>query len=225
MVEMQAIEKRLSLSDVAFERIVEAVIRGDLVPGGRLQEAVLARQLGISRGPLREAIRRLEGRHLVVREPHVGVKIVNPSLEDVLDMFLVREALEGVACRLAAERMSTKEIDKLEAVLTGHGKQKDVSSGGGYYQTPGDQDFHYTIIRGSGSSRLESMLLGDLYHFLRIFRYRSSITAGRARAAHAEHIEIIDALKKRDSAGAEAAMRRHIANARASLAEAMSEKR
>lgn len=220
---IQAIEKRASLSDLALERVVEAVIRGDLVPGERLQEAVLARQLGISRGPLREAIRRLEGRHLVVRVPHVGVKIANPSPEEILDMFLLREALEGVACRLAAERMSDGELDELEAVLEGHGAQPDVSSGGGYYQTPGDRDFHYKIIRGSRSSRLEDLLLGDLYHFLRIFRYRSSVKQGRARAAHSEHQEIISALRKRDGSAAEAAMRRHVGNARNSLAEALAQ--
>lgn len=220
-MDIQAIEKRVSLSDLALERVVEAVIKGDLVPGERLQEAVLARQLGISRGPLREAIRRLEGRHLVVRIPHVGVKIANPSLEEILDVFLLREALEGVACRLAAERMSDQDIEELEGILDGHSAQPDVSSGGGYYQTPGDHDFHYKIIRGSQSSRLEDLLLGDLYHFLRIFRYRSSVKEGRARAAHAEHLEIIAALRRRDALAAEAAMRHHVSNARSSLARAL----
>lgn len=222
-MDIQAIGKRISLSDLALERVVEAVIKGDLVPGERLQEAVLARQLGISRGPLREAIRRLEGRHLVVRVPHVGVKIANPSPEEILDMFLLREALEGVACRLAAERMSDAEIEELEGILAGHGAQPDVSSGGGYYQTPGDHDFHYKIIVGSRSTRLEDLLLGDLYHFLRIFRYRSSVKQGRARAAHSEHFDIIAALRKRDGLAAEAAMRRHVGNARKSLAEALAQ--
>lgn len=222
-MEVQAIEKRASLSDLALERVVEAVIKGDLVPGERLQEATLARQLGISRGPLREAIRRLEGRHLVVRVPHVGVKIANPSPAEILDMFLLREALEGVACRLAAERMSDAEIDELQAILEGHGAQSDVASGDGYYQTPGDHDFHYMIIRGSRSVRIEELLLGDLYHLLRIFRYRSSVKQGRARTAHAEHVEIIAALRKRDGIAAEQAMRRHVGNARLSLAEALAQ--
>ena len=221
---IQVIEKRESLSDLALGQIVDAVVRGDLVPGERLQEAVLARQLGISRGPLREAIRRLEGRHLVVRVPHVGVKIANPSPKEILDLFLVREALEGVACRLAAERMSDEEIRDLESVLAEHGAQADVSSGGGYYQTPGDQDFHYKIIRASQSARLEDLLLGDLYHFLRIFRYRSSVKQGRAQAAHLEHREIIAALRRRDAVAAENAMRKHVSNARASLATALLEK-
>lgn len=220
-MEVQAIEKGASLSDIVLERIVEAVIKGDLVPGERLQEAVLARQFGISRGPLREALRRLEGRHLVVRVPHVGVKIADPSPEEILDLFLLREALEGVACRLAAERMSDQEVEELDGILAGHGVQADVASGGGYYQLPGDHDFHYKIIRGSRSTRLEDLLLGDLYHFLRIFRYRSSVKQGRAQAAHSEHLDIIAALRKRDGLAAEAAMRRHVGNARNSLAEAL----
>jgi DNA-binding GntR family transcriptional regulator len=189
----------------------------------RLQEAVLARQLGISRGPLREAIRRLEGRNLVIRVPHVGVRIADPSREEILDMFLLREALEGIACRLAAERMTELEIEALANVLLGHAEQPDVATGGGYYQLPGDQDFHYQIIRGSRSARLEDMLLGDLYHFLRVFRYRSSIEDGGARTAHSEHMKIMEALRRRDAVAAEDAMRQHVGNARASLAEAMAQ--
>src|SRR6185312_7752650 len=190
-MQIEALEKRMTLSDQALDRIVDVIVRGDLKPGERVQEAVLARQLGISRGPLREAIRQLEGRHLLVRTPHIGVRIANPSRAEILDFFMIREALEGVACRLAAERMSVEEIDVLESVLSEHGKQEDVKTGGGYYQSPGDRDFHFKLIKGSRSQRLSDMLLGDLYHFLRIFRYRSSVKSGRAQAAHMEHLAVL----------------------------------
>lgn len=211
------LEKRQTLSDQAFDRMLEVIIKGDLKPGDRVREAVLARQLGISRGPLREAIRRLEGRRLVVRIPHIGVKIAETTNEEILDMFMIREALEGVACRRAAERMTDEELKELEALLATHSAQPDVKSGGGYYQNSGDQDFHFKIIKGSRSSRLEDMLLGELYEFLRIFRYRSSIKRGRATRAHAEHREVVEALVARDPEAAEAAMRRHLSNARLSL--------
>lgn len=138
-------------------------------------------------------------------------------------MFLLREALEGVACRLAALRMTDTELEELEGVLEGHGAQQDVSSDDGYYQAPGDHDFHYKIIRGSRSSRLEDLLLGDLYHFLRIFRYRSSVKQGRTRVTHCEHRGILEALCRRDGLQAESAMRAHISNARLSLAEALAQ--
>lgn len=220
---MERIERQPSLSDMALERVVEAIIRGDLVPGKRLKEAVVARDLGISRGPLREAIGRLEGRNLVVRTPQVGVMIVDPSSTEILDTFLLREALEGVAARLAAERMTDDELDQLERLLHNHAEQSDVSAGNGYYQLPGDQDFHFAIIKGSRSSRLESMLLGELYYFLRIFRFRSSLEWGRAEAAYAEHAKVLEALQRRDPQAAEAAMRTHLANARLSIAESITQ--
>lgn len=218
---MQRIERQPSLSDIALERVVEAIIRGDLVPGKRLKEAVVARDLGISRGPLREAIGRLEGRNLVVRTPQIGAMIVDPSPADILDAFLLREALEGVAARLAAERMTDDEIAALDRLLNAHAEQPDVSAGNGYYQLPGAQDFHFAIIKGSRSARLQSILLGELYHFLRIFRFRSSLGQGRSGAAHAEHVEVLEALRRREPAAAEAAMRAHLTHARQSLADVL----
>lgn len=221
-MEVEAIERRASLSDLALERVIEAIVKGDLHPGERIQEATLARQLGISRGPLREAISRLEGRSLVVRVPHKGVSIANPTDQEILEVFDIRGALEGVACRLAAERMTDAELHDLETIVREHASHSDVQSGDGYYQSPGDQDFHFKIIQASRSQRLISILLGDLYHFLRVFRYRSSVRKGRAKLAHDEHLAILDALLKRDGEAAEEAMRTHVTNARQSLTSRVS---
>jgi len=129
---MKPIGRRPSLSDIALERIVEAIICGDLTPGQRLKEAVLARDLQISRGPLREALGRLEGRNLLVRTPQIGVMLADPSEQEILDTFLTREALEGVACRLAAERMTDKELVSLRQLLENHVEQPDLSTGKAY---------------------------------------------------------------------------------------------
>lgn len=214
-----ALQKNPSLSDQALQRMTELIIRGDIEPGARVQEAVLARQLGISRGPLREAIRQLEGRGLLVRIPHVGVKVADPSLEQVIDLYMIREVLEGLACRLAAERMTDDELKRLRNILFDHSAHEDVRKGTGYYQSPGDQDFHFQIIEGSRQARLIETLLGDLYQVLRIFRYRSSVAPGRAKAAYEEHLLILDALERRDGEAAEAAMRKHLLHARKSLQE------
>ncbi|RYG95677.1 MAG: GntR family transcriptional regulator, partial [Alphaproteobacteria bacterium] len=98
---------RSSLSAEAFDKVVEAITSGEFEPGQRLSEAELARNLGISRGPLREALGRLEGR-LVKRTPRIGVHVISFTREDLESLFLTREALEGMSARLAAERMTDK---------------------------------------------------------------------------------------------------------------------
>jgi DNA-binding GntR family transcriptional regulator len=218
-MDVVALQKMPTLSDQALESITELIIRGDLEPGTRLQEAVLARQLGISRGPLREAIRRLEGRGLLVREPHIGVKVASPSMEETVDLFMLREVLEGLACRLAATRLSEDELKRLRSILFDHSAHDDVKSGTGYYQTAGDQDFHFQIIEGSRQARLIETLLGDLYQQLRMVRYRSSVNPGRAKAAYDEHVRVLEALEKRDGDLAEKYMRDHLKNARLSFQE------
>jgi DNA-binding GntR family transcriptional regulator len=210
-----------SLVDVVTERLESAIISGELAPGSRISELALANSLGVSRGPLREAIRRLEGRKLVERTPNIGVRIAELSVKDLSELLVVREALEGMACGQAAENISDTEIDALEKLLDEHGKQKELQSGKGYYQESKDFDFHFRIARASGNERLISMITGDLYHLLRVYRYKSSTFSGRASMALDEHRNIIAALRKRDPALAEAKMREHIRNARIHVQSAM----
>ena len=156
-----------------------------------------------------------------VRVPHIGVKVANPSLEEIIDLYMIREVLEGLACRLAAERLSDAELVRLRSVLFDHSAHDDVKAGTGYYQSPGDHDFHFQIIEGSRQARLTETLLGDLYQQLRIFRYRSSVNPGRAKAAYEEHVGILEALEKRDGELAEQLMRQHLRHARQSLQESV----
>lgn len=208
-----------SLVDVVAERIEAAIISGDLAPGSRLSEQALAASFGVSRGPLREAIRRLEGRKLLERTPNIGVRVAALSLADLNEILQVREALEGMACALAATQMSDAEIAALQALLNEHEQQKRVQDGTGYYQNSLDYDFHFRIVSGSGNGRLAEMLMGDLYHLLRIYRYKSSTRPGRAQEALNEHREIVAALARRDAVAAERAMRTHLRNARKSVEE------
>ncbi|MFT3966276.1 MAG: GntR family transcriptional regulator [Sphingobium sp.] len=203
-----------SLVDAVAERIEAAIIGGTLEPGSRLSEQALAASLGVSRGPLREAIRRLEGRKLLERTPNIGVRVAALSPRDLKEILEVREALEGMACALAARNMTDGEIAALEGLIHDHGRQEAVREGKGYYQESKDFDFHFRIVTGAGNQRLKEMLLGDLYYLLRVYRYKSSTKPGRATEALAEHEAIVAALKARDSAGAEAAMRAHLRNAR-----------
>jgi DNA-binding GntR family transcriptional regulator len=203
-----------SLVDVVAERLEAAIISGQLEPGAKLSEQGLAASLGVSRGPLREAIRRLEGRKLLERTPNIGVRVAQLSLRDLNEILQVREALEGMACGLAALNMADAEIAGLQKLLDGHEKQKSVQEGKGYYQESKDFDFHFRIVAGSGNERLAQMLTGDLYYLLRVYRYKSSTKPGRAMEALEEHRRIAAALARRDAAGAEAAMREHLRHAR-----------
>src|SRR5690606_41911259 len=94
-----------SLVDIVAERIEAAIISGQIEPGSRLSEQGLAASLGVSRGPLREAIRRPEGRKLLERTPNIGVRVAQVSLKDLNEILHVREELEGLACSLAAGHM------------------------------------------------------------------------------------------------------------------------
>jgi DNA-binding GntR family transcriptional regulator len=212
-----------SLVDIVAERIEAAIISGALEPGAKLSEQGLAASLGVSRGPLREAIRRLEGRKLLERTPNIGVRVAQLSLADLNEILQVREALEGMATGLAAINMTDAEIAGLARLLDSHGKQKEVREGTGYYQESKDFDFHFRILTGSRNARLLQMLTGDLYYLLRVYRYKSSTKPGRAQEALEEHKRIVAAITARDADGAEAAMRAHLRNARRYVEEQLAD--
>jgi DNA-binding GntR family transcriptional regulator len=203
-----------SLVDLIVERLERAIMNGDLAPGTRLSEQALAKQFCVSRGPLREAIRRLEGRKLIERQPNIGPRIANLSEKKLHDILDVREALEGMACRLAAERMTEDEIADLRRLVEEHGRHGDVQAGAGYYQEPQQRDFHFRIVRASRNEWLFDLLCGDLYDLLRVYRYQSSTVPGRTPHAYDEHRAIIAALAARDGARAEQLMRDHVRHGR-----------
>jgi DNA-binding GntR family transcriptional regulator len=201
-----------SIANEAFHKLTQAIISGEFTPGERLSEAELARRFGISRGPIREALQRLEGK-LVIRIPRVGVSVIDLSKEKLVELFAVREALEGMAARLAAERTTDKEIDELARLLEQHGAHDDVASGSAYYQAGQDDDFHFQIVRMARNEQLQNMLLEELFFKLKLYRYRISSKPVRPQKALEEHRQIVKAIASRNGDEAEAAMRRHIRNA------------
>ncbi|WP_337997550.1 GntR family transcriptional regulator [Oleispirillum naphthae] len=204
----------LTLADRAFEWLEAAIIKGDYPAGTKLDEVELAQAFGISRGPVREAIRRLEGRKLVERIAHVGARVAKRSQADLIDLLYIREALEGMACRLATSRISDASLDDLEELLAKHASEKPVQAGDSYFQKPGDLDFHFRIIQESGNRQLTEMLCEDLYHLLRVYRYKSSARKGRSLEALEEHRAILAAMRARDPDLAEKCMRQHLSHSR-----------
>ncbi|SEI68926.1 DNA-binding transcriptional regulator, GntR family [Allopseudospirillum japonicum] len=203
-----------TLADRVFEQIQTAIVKGEIPPGSKITEPGLAKAYGISRGPLREAIRRLEGRRLVHRIPHVGARVVSLSVTELLELYDVRECMEGMACRLAARHMQTQEIQGLRQLLQDHEAQAELQQGRAYYQAEGDLDFHYRIVLGSHNTKLTELLCGELYHLVRMYRYQLSTSSDRPKQAFVEHHRIVDAIEQRDEELAEMLMRRHISASR-----------
>ncbi|MGB0664731.1 MAG: GntR family transcriptional regulator [Pontibacterium sp.] len=214
----------VTLADKVCQQLVTAIVMGEMLPGQKISEPELARTYGISRGPLREAIRRLEGFRLVERKAHVGARVVKLSAEELIEIYLVREALEGMACRLAAEHMSEPEIEDLRRLLDQHEANIAELDGRSYFQKEGDLDFHYRIVQGSKNQKLREVLGGELYHLVRMYRYQFSVSSSRPVRALKEHRQIVDAIEARDPELAEMLMRRHIGAARKNIEEKLNSK-
>ena len=118
-----------TLADSLFERLRQAVVEGGIAPGSKISEPELARRFGVSRGPLREAIGRLEAAGLVTRRANVGARVVTLSAKGLIEIYQVREALEGMAARLAGERMTGQEIEAMQDLLMRHRERVDLDGG------------------------------------------------------------------------------------------------
>ncbi|TDB02299.1 GntR family transcriptional regulator [Halomonas marinisediminis] len=208
-----------TLAERVFQQLQDAIVRGELVPGSKITEPGLSRTYGISRGPLREAMRRLEAHRLIERVPHVGARVVKLSIQELLELFDVREALESMAARLAAEHMTAEEIAGLREVLALHERQADLKKGEAYFQREGDLDFHYRIVQGSHNRMLVTMLCDDLYYLVRLYRTQFSASGSRPQRAFVEHHRIVDAIEAGDAELAELLMRRHVSASRANVVD------
>ncbi|WP_129138654.1 GntR family transcriptional regulator [Modicisalibacter coralii] len=208
-----------TLAERVFNQLQDAIVRGELAPGTKITEPGLAKTYGISRGPLREAMRRLETHRLIERVPHVGARVVKLSMRELLELFDVREAMESMAARLAARHMTAEEIAGLREVLAVHERQSDLSRGEAYYQREGDLDFHYRIVQGSHNRMLMTLLCDDLYYLVRLYRTQFSASGARPHRAFVEHHRIVDAIEAGDEELAELLMRRHVSASRENVAE------
>ncbi len=207
-------EKENTKSETLTESLVEAIVNGEIAPGSKISEPELAKRYQVSRGPLREAIMRLEGLNLIERVPHVGARVITFSPEKLIELYAVREALEGMAARLAARHITEEELIGLKHLLSTHSNHIEEVEGSSYFHQHGDFDFHYRIIKASRNSKLISLLCNELYHLLRMYRYQSPRSQSRPREALNEHKFILQAIENRDEELAEMLMRRHISGSR-----------
>ncbi|ELY5206068.1 GntR family transcriptional regulator [Vibrio cholerae] len=207
-------EKESTKSENLTEYLIEAIVEGELAPGSKISEPELAKQFQVSRGPLREALMRVEGLGLIERIPHIGARVIQLSPTKLVELYAVREALEGMAARLAARNITEIELAGLESLLSTHSTHIDQVEGASYFHQQGDFDFHYRIIQASRNQQLIGLLCDELYHLLRMYRYQSPRLHSRPVEALEEHKFILRAIRQRDEELAEMLMRRHISRSR-----------
>lgn len=207
----------ITASDRVLHEIQRAIVDGDITAGSKISEPELARRFNLSRAPLREALARLERCHLIERLPNIGARVVSLSSAGLRSLYQIREELEGLACRLAAEHMSDAEIDELRQLLDLHLSTQRVREGESYYQEAGDVDFHYRIIQGSNNPYLINILCDELYYLVRMYRVQLGMNGPRVSRAFDEHKAILNAIANRDGELADLLMRRHIAASRRNI--------
>ena len=194
--------------------LTEEILNGPLLPGERLGEKELATRFGTSRGPIREALRKLEMRGLIRLTPNVGARVAYYTLSDYIQLFMARECMEGMAARLAATSMTDREKKALHNLLKAHEEQFQSHPDGIYAQPQANIDFHYAIIRGSKNPLLFNILCGELYPLFQLCRRLHRHIPGRGKRALAEHAHVLEAIEERDGDWAEMTMRRHLSAAR-----------
>jgi DNA-binding GntR family transcriptional regulator len=202
------------LVDKIVEALEAAIHNGELLPGKRISELALSSALGVSRGPLREAICKLEARRLFERTAFHGIRLVDLSIKDLEQLLVVREVLEGAAARAAAENISGKELAALKKFSREGVRRKSTLT-----FAPKDPEYgiHHMIARASKNRWLEEMLCKDLYGLLRAYRYSSSDLIHRTEEARQEHHKIVEAIAQHDGDRAEALMRKHNRDGRLNL--------
>lgn len=213
----------VTTADKVFEQMQHAIVEGEIPSGSKISEPELAKRYQISRSTLREALNRLEKCHLIERKANVGSRVVDCTIEGLLELYITREALEGMACRQAALNMSAEEVSHMQAMLKAHSQTQDLKDGVAYYQEEGDLDFHYKVILGSHNKQLIDLICGQLYHLVRMYRCQFGMNSPRASRAFDEHSQIIQAISDRDGELAEILMRRHIAASRNNIEKKIAE--
>jgi DNA-binding GntR family transcriptional regulator len=206
---------RSNLREQIKDVILQGMDAGEYAPGERLVETRIAQQLGVSQAPVREALRDLEQLGCVVHEPFRGCSVRAFSAQELLEAFPVRAALEALAARLAAERISEDELLDLAELL--ERMRGAARRGDAHDQSQANASFHATIVRAARNPTLERQ-----WSFLEPFS-RTYLTVSQPGldlpALSERHVPILEALRARDGEAAAAAMHHHLMDAAELLKE------
>jgi DNA-binding GntR family transcriptional regulator len=207
-----------SLQEKVYDHLKQAILAGEIQPGERLLETRLAKSLGVSRIPVREAIRKLERDGLIVAFPRRGVYASSLSARDVDEVYTVRSVLEGLAARLAAENRTDEQLDRLDAIVAEMAEQVERGDSVGLFAT--GREFHQVVLEAAGNAKLA--LLMDLMRsqIERLRRLRMQVSR-RTHDVYGEYEAIRDAIRRGDAAAAETEMRAHVERPRVDLLQMM----
>lgn len=202
--------KSPSLEEMVYSRLEEEILTGELVCGTALGEIALAKRLGVSRTPIRGALHRLAEEGLVEISPNRGATVIGINVDDLIDIYKIRERLEGLASSLAAKRITPEEISRLTEAV-------DLAD---FYISRNDTEhikeldtvFHSIIYRASGS-RFLARTLSELHRKIKSYRKRSLAVPGRLGKSESEHREILEAIKAGDADMADKLTSRHVQRA------------
>ncbi|WP_369207640.1 GntR family transcriptional regulator [Streptomyces sp. PU-14G] len=207
------------LADQAYQELKRAVLAGRLCPGDALSVPALATQLGISRSPVREAVQRLIHDGLATHEPHRGAVVARVDVADVRQLYVLREVMEGLAARLATERLDAARVAELRALLEEH--ERVVATGDDEERHTGmDMAYHRMIREVAGNDHLTAALdtIQGKAHLALHSLWRSPEAQ---RLAVAEHRQIFEAMTSGDPQAAEEAARDHVRRLRIRLSQAV----
>ncbi|WP_395548942.1 MULTISPECIES: GntR family transcriptional regulator [unclassified Lacrimispora] len=199
----------LPLRDVVFNTLRQAILKGELAPGERLMEIQLAERLGVSRTPIREAIRKLELEGLVLMIPRKGAEVAKISEKSLRDVLEVRRSLEELAIELACQRMTSEAVEELEK------KQEEfkeaVEQGNPMEIAETDEAYHDVIYKGTCNDRLVQMI-NNLREQMYRYRLEYIKDEDKRQILLLEHDNILRAVRQRKVQEAKEAMREHIDN-------------
>jgi DNA-binding GntR family transcriptional regulator len=204
---LRKVDASLSLKDKAYAAIKEAILALELEPGTPLVETDLARQLGISKTPVRDALQELEREGFVIRVPFKGTYVTDVTLKDMQEVFQLRAVLEGLAARLVAQFFTDAELEQLAEVLAA--AEAALAQGDLALCSEQGRKIHRTIIDKADNERL-ILIMRNLDDHIRRFRVLSDRINGRLGRSVREHRRVLEALYKRDADAAEEAVRGHL---------------
>lgn len=199
----------LPLRDVVFNTLRQAILTGELKPGERLMEIHLANKLGVSRTPIREAIRKLELEGLVTMIPRRGAEVAQITEKSMNDVLEVRRAMDVLCIELACERISQEEMDALEAAC--HAFEEAAKTGDARVCAQADVDFHDIIVKATGNMRLVQ-LINNLSEQMYRYRFEYLKDISKYDSLVEEHKVICASIRSRDKAAASEAAKLHIDN-------------
>ncbi len=202
-----------NLRDRVYEILKKSIIFQEISPGEKIDEEAIAKQLGVSRTPIRETLCRLENEGMVKIVPRRGAFVVKHSREKIAEILTVREVLEGFAARLAVDHVNEKTIERMRSLFNGFSELNIRDRSRDYTQA--DLEFHNLIIKTSRNNLLIS-LMDTLNNHIQMLRLQTFSLDGRPEHSMVEHAHIIESLEKKDPSSAESLMRKHIRNVRES---------